>query len=377
MTHTASSALAVLAGVADCQSAGKGTSMGSAGPSTVDYGDPKTIYRMWTYAKREGMLPADDRIPQVAVLYVALEKKLCTAGELENGWKIPEEAYNRTLELIQAEVQVSVGRNPIGKPMTEKNGAVTRFRVINSDGFNAAKGSIAGLQVDTFWQGGEQFYQCGDRAVVTMWAEHKIIEIVEDDPRADITRADQVIPLITKVERVRAEEGVVYVYINGKKVKFPDTDIHNPNKWMLALFKCDIAAIFDKRSKEDKMAMNRLIRYVISVAETIWIDDHTKDDESAALLMDEITKLYEVDSEEKFMKSQVACLRKDGEIIVRTTTILRLSRRILGGSMALNQVRNILLPFLSRKAQQATMAGRRESLWFFKGSIKDGDLVEI
>ncbi len=107
-THTPLSALCVMAGVADCNSAGQG--FNGRGTSCIDYTDGATLFKMWTFAKREGMIPKDDPIPAVAIRWYAVENRMCKPEEIKDGWKLPQVAYNKVLALIESEEEVSAGR---------------------------------------------------------------------------------------------------------------------------------------------------------------------------------------------------------------------------------------------------------------------------
>lgn len=115
VTHTPLSALAVLAGVADCNSAGQGVNRDNA--SCIDYEDGRTLFALWAFAKREGMTPKDDPIPAAALRWYAVENGLCKQEEITDGWKLPTEAYNQAIALFESEEKLSTGRQRI-KPKT-------------------------------------------------------------------------------------------------------------------------------------------------------------------------------------------------------------------------------------------------------------------
>ncbi|MCK5845391.1 MAG: hypothetical protein KAG97_11830, partial [Victivallales bacterium] len=109
--HTPLSTLAVLAGVADCNSAGQGFNNGK--PSCIDYTDGKTLFAMWKFAKHEGMIPADDPVPSEAVRWYAVHNDLCETSDITDGWKLPSGVYNHTLALIEGKEKISSGRKII------------------------------------------------------------------------------------------------------------------------------------------------------------------------------------------------------------------------------------------------------------------------
>ena len=125
VTHTAWSALAVLAGVTDCESAGQEFKTSTAGASSLDYGDGRTLFKMWAYAKRDGMIPKDDPIPTPAVVWYAVDKGICKHDEIVDGWKLPAGAYSQTIALIEDKEKISTGRRS-GKPNPTVNAQDTQ-----------------------------------------------------------------------------------------------------------------------------------------------------------------------------------------------------------------------------------------------------------
>ncbi len=75
--------------------------------------DRATTFKTWLRAKQEGLLPENDRIPARALVYVALEANLCETDDIVDGWKIPDQAYNKALEYVQKQYDADPGRNPI------------------------------------------------------------------------------------------------------------------------------------------------------------------------------------------------------------------------------------------------------------------------
>jgi hypothetical protein len=68
--HTGLTALAVYAGVADCED---GIPF-HAHHSGINFQDPKVQWGMWEYAHRHGLLPKGDKIPMKAMRYYAESK---------------------------------------------------------------------------------------------------------------------------------------------------------------------------------------------------------------------------------------------------------------------------------------------------------------
>ena len=116
VTHTALSALAVLAGVTDCNSAGKGINNGH--PSCIDWTDGETLWKMWVFAKQEGMIPKDDPIPLAAVkTWYAVKNGICKSEEIEDGWKLPAKAYRQTMAALEGREKPITKTPPAPKPV--------------------------------------------------------------------------------------------------------------------------------------------------------------------------------------------------------------------------------------------------------------------
>jgi hypothetical protein len=67
-------------------------------------------FEVWRYAKRSGVVPEDDPIPRAALSYVATSNEFCTSDEIEDGWKLPADAYNAAINHIESEHGISSGR---------------------------------------------------------------------------------------------------------------------------------------------------------------------------------------------------------------------------------------------------------------------------
>lgn len=99
VSHTGFTALAVSAGIATCQSAGYEF---NGGQSSVDRYDGDTLYTMWTYAVRNGILPVDAVPPARAVSWYGM--KHGHTDELIDGWKVPEDRYAETINCMRLSV---------------------------------------------------------------------------------------------------------------------------------------------------------------------------------------------------------------------------------------------------------------------------------
>jgi putative DNA primase/helicase len=103
-SHTPIQALSVLAGIYNCQQAGESHQHGGSGASMVDINDGATIYTIWAYARGNGFIPRDDPPPSAALRYFVLEIGLCGESDLEDGWKLPRDAYEEGRRLLRTNV---------------------------------------------------------------------------------------------------------------------------------------------------------------------------------------------------------------------------------------------------------------------------------
>lgn len=107
VAHNAFSYLAVLAGVSSCERAGyphEGRYFG------VDFQDGKTVFEVWHYAKRRGMIPENDPIPRKALVYYAISRGCCKKEEVLEGNRLPILGYTLAL-LVAKQEGVNLGRN--------------------------------------------------------------------------------------------------------------------------------------------------------------------------------------------------------------------------------------------------------------------------
>ena len=107
------SALAVMAGVATCQEAGTGHKGSGVGPSVIDYEDGRTLFQLWKFAKKEGTILKTDPIPSKALVRYAIDQGVCKPDDVVDGWKLPADAYNQAIALIENEEKISSGRERI------------------------------------------------------------------------------------------------------------------------------------------------------------------------------------------------------------------------------------------------------------------------
>jgi len=101
VSHNALSSLAVLAGIDTCLNAGVGHSNSSAGPSSINLKDGKTMFEIWIFAKNNGYIPNNDPIPSSALTWFSLSSGYCSSSDLINGWQLPTDIYYKTIAALQ------------------------------------------------------------------------------------------------------------------------------------------------------------------------------------------------------------------------------------------------------------------------------------
>jgi putative DNA primase/helicase len=109
VSHSPLTALAVIVGLGECSRVG--FAHHGRGASSIDLKDGETQFKLWEYAKKEGLIPQDDPIPSKALVYFALKEKLCVESDIVDGWKLPTAIYNITIKKLH-EAGVIPGRQP-------------------------------------------------------------------------------------------------------------------------------------------------------------------------------------------------------------------------------------------------------------------------
>lgn len=108
VSHSPLSALAVRAGLMECSSAGYPHGHGH---SSLNLKDGQTIFKLWEFAKKESIIPKDDPIPARALVWYAIQKKMCEQTDVRDGWKLPSHTYNTAVKLLNDSCTPS-GRQP-------------------------------------------------------------------------------------------------------------------------------------------------------------------------------------------------------------------------------------------------------------------------
>jgi hypothetical protein len=73
----------------------------------------KEVFTAWRHAKREGIISDDDPIPRRALRHVAVEHDHCERADIEDGWKLPRDAYDAALDTLADEYDCEPGRDPL------------------------------------------------------------------------------------------------------------------------------------------------------------------------------------------------------------------------------------------------------------------------
>jgi hypothetical protein len=74
----------------------------------------KEVFVAWRHAKQESIISIDDPIPRRALRHIAVKHGHCERGDIENGWKLPRDAYDATLDTLGDEYDCEPGRDHIG-----------------------------------------------------------------------------------------------------------------------------------------------------------------------------------------------------------------------------------------------------------------------
>ena len=92
--------LVVKSGYMGCLDAGTSHNDGGAGCSGI-INDDGAIFHAWIEAKKQGIIPRDDKIPCRAMKYIAIKNKLIPPNY--SGWKLPINVYNDVIKMVEGE----------------------------------------------------------------------------------------------------------------------------------------------------------------------------------------------------------------------------------------------------------------------------------
>ncbi|MCJ7774602.1 MAG: bifunctional DNA primase/polymerase, partial [Desulfobacterales bacterium] len=120
VSHNAISALAVMSGLYHCVDAGIGHQNSGAGSSDINYDDPKTVYNIWNFAKKNGNIPLNDPIPAKALTWYAIKNNLCKESDLTDGWKLPVILFKEIKNILNYDETKTVMENTPVKNIIKK-----------------------------------------------------------------------------------------------------------------------------------------------------------------------------------------------------------------------------------------------------------------
>ena len=103
-SHGTLQILSVMAGLYTCQQAGESHKNGGSGKSMLDTNDGESMYRIWDYSRKNGLIPKDDTPPSSALTYFVSETGLCNPDEIEDGWRLPRHAYEEGIRLLKTNI---------------------------------------------------------------------------------------------------------------------------------------------------------------------------------------------------------------------------------------------------------------------------------
>lgn len=380
VTHTPLSALAVMSGLHDCVDAGKGMRGSGVGSSNVDYDDGHTVYTIWRFAKKEGIIPKNDPIPPAALRWYAIENGLCKESEITDGWKLPPGVYRMTIHLFETEEGMSTGREiqstetpPAPQPTPPPQpaqGSGGHYEVVNFELFrklsarypDSKSSAVDGTGIETVYT------ITGDDFIKDALDLEAIIEYVSNGDNATlVTEPEQLHAFIGDVEaRLDGENTIYYVMVRGKKVEFFADEITDITVWRKkAVYTCKLVISFDLRKTAIRDTFNLMVVDIIDRAEVVWEEKYSVDDMYAQMLMSEIDKLIEVDTRPSFARNPAAILTEGSVRFVKSVTITSIIER-LRIPYGMEKIRVIMNSFLARSSERIMIDNKRYSCWVFK-----------
>jgi putative DNA primase/helicase len=107
VSHNAFTFLAVKAGLYTCNDAGRKFKGHRFGATKT----PENVFKVWSYAKENKLIPDNDPIPSKALEYAAINiYKLCSKTDIIDDWKLPTDLFNKTLACLKTS-GINTGRD--------------------------------------------------------------------------------------------------------------------------------------------------------------------------------------------------------------------------------------------------------------------------
>jgi len=201
----------------------------------------------------------------------------------------------------------------------------------------------------------------------------KIIREVRDLGIVD--NLDLLDDVIDKVEKKAGDPVFFYIYIDGERIKFTQSEFMSVRKWREKLIGIDI----QMASRIKSRVFDEFINGLRNRIDVVWKDEETEEDMLGSIIMEGVNQLMWVNNEKDFLRNPVSRLRLSSDdvdvggkvgddqsvFIVKSSTVKELldQRRL---NISLVKAREVIRPYLYRNSKQRYIIGRRISVWFFK-----------
>lgn len=73
----------------------------------------REVWEAWRHAKERGYIAEDDKCPSRALKHLAITNDICSTDDIEEGWRLPDDAYETVLNIIEDEYGLAHG-HPVG-----------------------------------------------------------------------------------------------------------------------------------------------------------------------------------------------------------------------------------------------------------------------
>jgi len=366
-----------MAGVSKCVEAGQSHDTGGSGPTCIDYEDGRTIFTIWKFAKKEGIVPKNDPIPPSALRWYAVDNGLCKSSDIIDGWKLPPGVYGKAIHLFEAEEGMSAGRdvdrnNTTPPPQPELPSMQTtqgQYEILNYEQFRTLTDKYPDLQVELVDGAGDNpVYKIVGDDFITLAADLSIIQTYAgDDGRAIIITSPETLQDFIQGVNVHkdGDDTVYFITIRGEKLRFGIKEITDVPVWREKLIRCNLVISFDIKAHALRDAWSRMIADVLNRAKVEWEEEMSGEDLYASVIIEQVQRLIEVDNREAFKRNPAAKLKENGAMLVKTDTLRGIieQKRI---PYDLTKIRFLLASQLAQSTKQIRMQKDLISVWFFK-----------